>query len=151
MTTPTHVPARPEPQRATGDCDSNWLDTWLREESSFSDTLGVPLPTTARTAVLSIAGLPCELRWAVETAMVEAIPSESELYTPCADPLTADWCTAWQRDRDVFDYAAVTCRQVITGSDEELAALDCELTALIAAHNATAENSVASVNIRMVD
>ena len=150
MTTPTHVPARPEPQRATGDCD-DWLDNWLRDDATFSDTLGVPLPTTARTAVLSISGLPCELRWAVETAMVEAMPSESELYTPCADPLTADWCTAWQRDREVSGYRAVTCRQVITGSEDELSALDRELTALVAAHHASTDNSVASVNIRMVD
>ena len=146
MTTPTSVPARPEPHPATGG-----YDNWLPEELGFSGTTRVPLPTTARTAVLSIAGLPRELRWAVETAMVETISSESELYTPCADPLTAEWCTAWQRDREVFDYTAVTCRQILTGSDDELAALDCELTALVAEHNATAENSVASVQIRRID
>lgn len=140
MTTPTHVPARPEPQRATGDY-INWLET----ESFYGDDTVALYAETARTAVLTISGLPRELRMDVESAMLEAIPSESELYTPGVDPLTAEWCTTWERDREVSDFFAIGCRQVITGSDAEFEALDTALEALFA------DLPAANVEIRLVD
>lgn len=77
----------------------------------------------ARTAVLSITGMPSALRPRIETAMVLCIPSESELYISDADPLTADWFTAWRRCDDAADGPRIGCHQLITGSDEELCRL----------------------------
>lgn len=93
----------------------------------------------ARTAVLSITGMPRALRPRVETAMVLCIPSDSELSYAGADPLTAEWFTAWQRCEDAADGPRIACRQMITGTDEELRRLRTVVENLARNHGFTAE------------
>ena len=89
------------------------------------------------TGVLKISGMPRALRPEVERAMDRCIRTESEFIVPGDDPLTAQWCTRWYRDEIsmealVYGEAAgvgaesvgIGCRQVLTGTEVELAALD---------------------------
>lgn len=86
-----------------------------------------------RTAVLTIVGMPRTLRPAIERAMARCITTESEFIVPGDDPLTAQWYTRWYRDMpgdaELARVATGTlpvgigCRQVLTGTHEELAAL----------------------------
>lgn len=75
------------------------------------------------TAVLTITAMPTRLRMAVEDALVTCVPSESQLYVPGADPLTAAWCTQWRPEAR----GLAGCRQVITGTEAELADLAVRL------------------------
>lgn len=92
-------------------------------------------------AVLHISGMPIRLRPVVEDAMVRLVPSESGFVVPGDDPLTAQWCTRWHKDLPGDNLyalygasqhvpAGVGCRQLITGTDSELAALRAELCQL---------------------
>lgn len=83
------------------------LERWLGAADSSApnnpwDDADVTIPvrptrSAARFGVLTISGMPRELRARVETAMVVCIPGDSELEFPNADPLTAEWFTAWHR------------------------------------------------------
>ncbi|AMO92440.1 hypothetical protein QP414_11765 [Corynebacterium simulans] len=95
------------------------------------------------TAVLTIAGMPRKLRPAVERAMARCITTESEFIVPGDDPLTAQWCTRWYRDMPgdaelvravVPARVGIGCRQVITGTQKELAALEREVELLSTEH-----------------
>jgi len=97
-------------------------------------------PGPARTAVLTITGMPRALRRSIETAMVVCVPSESDLSVPGADPLTADWFTAWRRSAGPG--VRVACRQVITGTESEMAALERVVSQLAHEHDFTAELSL---------
>ena len=66
-----------------------------------------------RIAVLHVSGMPRACRPRVEQAMLDVITSE-----PGADVLDATWCTRWQRSGVAA--GAVDCRQVLSGTDEEL-------------------------------
>lgn len=94
-----------------------WEDMGLPQlKTSVADSFeGVAKP--AQTAVLSISGMPRELRPRIESAMVICVPSPSELVTLGSDPLTAHWFTAWRRDP--FELGLVECREVITGTPRE--------------------------------
>lgn len=72
----------------------------------------------AHTAVLEISGMPAALRPTVESAMVVCIPSPSELHASGSDLLNARWFTAWRRDP--YTLGLVECREVITGTPQEL-------------------------------
>ena len=81
------------------------------------------MPTITLTAVLTVTGLPRQLRHKVETAMVVCIPSESELTVPASRILTAEWFTGWHRDRATgpeHGEVLVGCRQLLTGTTTEL-------------------------------
>ncbi|AJK69367.1 hypothetical protein [Corynebacterium marinum] len=93
----------------------------------------------ARTAVLNITGMPCAVRSRVETAMVVCIPSDSEISYADADPLTAEWFTAWRRCDDAGDGPRIACNQLITGTDEELCRLRTVVENLARNHGFTAE------------
>lgn len=95
------------------------------------------------TGVLKIAGMPRSLRPEVERAMEQCIRTESEFIVPGDDLLTAQWCTRWYRDEismEVLVYGAdagigaksvgIGCRQVLTGTEVELAALDSAVSYL---------------------
>ncbi|MDU0479243.1 hypothetical protein QVA66_08320 [Staphylococcus chromogenes] len=97
---------------------------------------------TASTAVLEIDGLPRSLRLAVEQLMVDCIRSESELFVPGADPLTANWCTRWSRS--ATNPRTIACRQVLTGTTAELELFDDTLAAFARAKGFAAE-------VRIVD
>ncbi|QGU05120.1 hypothetical protein [Corynebacterium comes] len=93
----------------------------------------------ARTAVLCITGMPCALRPRIETAMVVCIPSDSELSYADADPLTAEWFTAWRRCEDAGNGPRIACRQMITGTNEELCRLRTIVENMARNHGFTAE------------
>lgn len=122
------------------------LARWLGAADSFApeypwETPDVTTgPGPARTAVLTIAGMPRTLRRSIETAMAVCVPSESELCVPGADPLTADWFTAWHRSAGPG--VRVGCRQVITGTETEIAALERVVSQLAHEHDFTAELSL---------
>lgn len=96
--------------------------------TTFSPQRSRPAAQIACTAVLAIDGLPRSLRMHVEQLMVECIPSPAELYVPGVDPLTAAWCTRWERSSS--DRRKVACRQVLTGSLAELKLFDARLAEL---------------------
>ncbi len=73
-------------------------------------------------AVLEIEDAPPHLRRVVERAMMTCIPSVSELVIPGQPVEDAHWYTRWIRTP-----SGVSCREVITGTSEELAALNAEL------------------------
>lgn len=77
---------------------------------------------SALFAVLEIEDAPLHVRREVERAMVDCIPSASELFIPGQSAEDAHWYTRWVRTP-----RGVSCREVITGTSEELAALDAEL------------------------
>ncbi|WIM70198.1 hypothetical protein QP028_12590 [Corynebacterium suedekumii] len=122
------------------------LARWLGAADSFApeypwETPDVTTgPGPARTAVLTITGMPRALRRSIETAMVVCVPSESDLSVPGADPLTADWFTAWRRSAGPG--VRVACRQVITGTESEMAALERVVSQLAHEHDFTAELSL---------
>ena len=95
------------------------------------------------TGVLKISGMPRSLRPEVERAMDRCIRTESEFIVPGDDLLTAQWCTRWYRDEismEALVYCAaagigaknvgIGCRQVLTGTEMELAALDSAVSYL---------------------
>lgn len=97
-------------------------DTWEERglpqlKTSVAGSI-VDVARPAHTAVLKIGGMPAALRPIVESAMVVCIPGPSELHASGADPLTAHWFTAWRRDP--FTLGLVECREVITGTPQEL-------------------------------
>jgi len=71
-----------------------------------------------RIAVLHVNGMPRAYRPRVEQAMLDVITSEPMSAAPGADVLDATWCTRWQRSG--VTAGAVDCRQVLSGTDEEL-------------------------------
>ena len=105
---------------------------------------------TVVTGVLKISGMPRSLRSKIEHAMDRCIRTESEFIIPGDDPLTAQWCTRWFRDG--LSVAALAqggsacarsgngigCHQVLTGTREELDALDCVVRYLAQRHGFTA-------------
>lgn len=93
----------------------------------------------ARTAVMTIRGLPRRNRRDVERAMVLCVRTVPSLVDDYLDPLTAPWCTRWERDRSVVDKYCVRCRQAITGTDDELATLARVLGGLADIHGFEAE------------
>ncbi len=101
-----------------------------------------PTSTVTRTAMLTITGMPRALRPRIETVMVICIPSESELRVPGADPLTADWFTSWHRSHSRGPGSYLDCRQVLTGTDGELARLRDMVTRLARDHDFTADISL---------
>ncbi len=101
------------------------LDPWENPEEFEYAAPAVterPAPTTL-TAVLTVTGLPRQLRPKVESAMVVCIPSTSELTVPASRILTAEWFTGWHRDRTTGPEngeVLVGCRQLLTGTTTEL-------------------------------
>ena len=93
--------------------------------------------------MLTISGMPRALRPRIETAMVICIPSESELRVPGADPLTADWFTSWHRSHSNGPGPYIDCRQILTGTECELARLRDMVTNLARDYDFTAELSLA--------
>lgn len=77
---------------------------------------------SALFAVLEIEDASPRERRDVERAMVDCIPSVSELAIPGQHVDDAHWYTRWMRTP-----YGVSCREVITGTSEELAALNAEL------------------------
>lgn len=77
---------------------------------------------SALFAVLEIEDASPRVRRVVERAMVDCIPSVSALVIPGQHVEDAHWYTRWIRTP-----SGVSCREVITGTSEELAALDAEL------------------------
>ncbi|RNE49566.1 hypothetical protein [Corynebacterium alimapuense] len=103
----------------------------------------------ARTAVLTVTGMPRELRSRVEAAMSVCVPSESQLSIPGTNPLTADWFTSWCRDRssEAEGHNAsvlIGCRQVLTGEAAELELFNQVVSDLAQTHGFIAE-------VRIVD
>ena len=98
-----------------------------------------PATLTARTAVLTITGMPRALRPRIETAMVLCVPSDSALEIPGADPLTADWFTPWRRSGGRGPGLHVACRQVLTGTEEEFDRLRTVVENLARQHGFSAE------------
>lgn len=87
-------------------------------------------PPATRTAVLSVSGMPRELRSRIERAMDRCLRSDPAPALPGTDPISADWFTRWERDRSVAHFYAVRCRQVLTGTPVELENLERELRLL---------------------
>ena len=121
------------------------LARWLGAADSFApeypwETPDVTTgPGPARTAVLTIAGMPRALRPRIETAMVLCVPSDSALEIPGADPLTADWFTPWRRSGGRGPGLHVACRQVLTGTEEEFDRLRTVVENLARQHGFSAE------------
>ena len=95
------------------------------------------------TGVLVISGMPRSLRPAIENAMYRCLRSESEFIIPGDDPLSAQWCTRWFRDCPSLETlaagvpapcAGLGCNQVLTGTAQELHALDGAITELAHRH-----------------
>ncbi|MCH6197537.1 hypothetical protein MHT86_08520 [Corynebacterium mastitidis] len=86
--------------------------------------------------VLTIERMPIALRAGVEALMVLCVPSQPLAALPGADPLSAHWCTRWER-----------AGRGLTGCREVLAAPRAELRRLAAAlrERAEAEGFYASV------
>lgn len=110
------------------------------------------IPSGIQVAVLEISGMPTALRAVIEDIMVECIATQSCLEIPGADPLEAHWCTRWRRDV-VSDAALVAgagelgsagcsvgvgCREVLTGTPAEIAALAERVGALADRYGFTA-------------
>ena len=105
---------------------------------------------TVVTGVLKISGMPRSLRSEIERAMDRCIRTESEFIIPGDDPLTAQWCTRWFRDglsvaalarggkACAHSDSGIGCHQVLTGTREELDALDCVVRYLAQRHGFTA-------------
>ena len=107
---------------------------------------------TVVTGVLKISGMPRSLRSEIERAMDRCIRTESEFIIPGDDPLTAQWCTRWYRDEISMEAlvrgeatgpgmdsgVGIGCHQVLTGTREELDALDCVVRYLAQRHGFTA-------------
>ncbi len=94
-----------------------WEDMGLPQlKTSVADSFK-DVAKPAQTAVLTISGMPRQLRPIIECAMVVCIPGPSELIAPGSDPLTAHWFTAWRRDPYVL--GLIECREVITGTQRE--------------------------------
>lgn len=103
------------------------------------------------TTVLRISGMPVRLRPVVEDLMARVIESESEFVVPGDDPLTAQWCTRWHKDypgdnivaladgRATGTPCGVGCRQVLTGTREELTDFAAELSQLAGAYGFSAQ------------
>ncbi|AIT61542.1 hypothetical protein [Corynebacterium doosanense] len=91
-------------------------------------------PPATRTAVLSVSGMPRELRSHVERAMESCLRSEPAQVPPGTDLVAADWFTRWERDRTEELFYAVRCRQVLTGTVAELEKLDHTLQSLADDH-----------------
>lgn len=97
-----------------------------------------PNPTAhAQHAVLRVSRLPRNYRLAVEEAMVNCLLSAPENSSPGVDPLSAPWFTRWERDPS--RPRSVRCREVITGTGEELGLLRKELGMLAAATECEAD------------
>lgn len=106
---------------------------------------GGPDPTIL-TGVLSIEGLPRNLRMSVENLMVDCIESAPELCSPGVDPASCDWFTRWSQDVSWSlpgDYR-IRCRQALTGTAEEFELLESSLHALTNAEGYR-------VNLRIVE
>ncbi|APT93646.1 hypothetical protein CPHO_03750 [Corynebacterium phocae] len=108
-----------------------------------------PAAQPASSGVLTIESMPAHLRSVVEDLMVSYLRSESTWEVSGQDPLEAQWCTRWYKDWPGHDLAAlaagrsaarhgVGCRQVITGTREELKALDEAVAALAQTHGFSA-------------
>lgn len=128
------------------------LARWLGADSSVPvnpwenpdvSTLAFRATGVARTAVLTIEGMPRELRPTIETAMAVCVTSESELTALGADPLTANWFTEWRRTFDLIGQPGLECRQALTGSDAEINRLRTVVTRLADDHGFHAELSLA--------
>lgn len=119
-----------------------WEDMGLPQlKTSVADSFE-DVARPAHTAVLEISAMPSELRQTVESAMVVCIPSPSELSGSNKDPLTAHWFTAWRRDP--FELGLTECREVITGTQQELNKLRDMLENL-------ADEHMFEVELRIVD
>lgn len=96
--------------------------------------------------------MPTALRPVIEDIMVECIATQSCLEIPGADPLEAHWCTRWHRDvvsdaalvagagelRSAGGSVGVGCREVLTGTPAEIAALAERVGALADRYGFTA-------------
>ena len=135
----------PSLERWLGAADSEAPDhLWEPSDVSvLAAAYRTPASTVARTAMLTITGMPRALRPRIETAMVICIPSESELRVPGADPLTADWFTSWHRSHSNGPGPYIDCRQILTGTECELARLRDMVTNLARDYDFTAELSLA--------
>ena len=91
-------------------------------------------PLAERSAVLTLSRVPKSMRMHVERALTVCLRSEPAEATPGMDPLMADWFMRWSRDRSVTDYYAVRCRQELSGTEAEFAALERVLAGLAAEH-----------------
>lgn len=111
--------------------------TWLARQAADSlwgHTHTPPAPLDTHSAVLTVSALPRALRAHVERAMAVCLRSEPAEAPTGTDPLAAEWFTRWERDRGVEKHYAVRCRQVITGTQAELRALERVLGGLAAEH-----------------
>ncbi|MCF4006210.1 hypothetical protein L1O03_03325 [Corynebacterium uropygiale] len=89
----------------------------------------------AQTAVLHISGLTRRLRPAVESALCLCVPSPSVLSPhPGEDIWDTRWFTRWQRDTT----GSLRCRELLSGSEEELTDLAEVLGALAREHGFSA-------------
>ena len=105
--------------------------------------------------VLRVSAMPKRFRPVVEEAMADCITSESTYVVPGDDPLFAQWCTRWYKDVPADNLvtlsrgwgqrggrkssaddvpAGIGCHQALTGTREELQALDKRLRDLAEHH-----------------
>lgn len=125
----------PELARWLGAADASVIDDHPWEHPDVS----AHLPDTAAAAVLTVSGMPRAVRRDIESAMVVCVPSGSQLSVPGADPLTAEWFTAWRRSVGPTEGVYLACRQVLTGTPGELAHLNTVVSNLATRHHFTAE------------
>ncbi|GAA1475188.1 hypothetical protein P4N68_08920 [Corynebacterium felinum] len=86
-------------------------------------------------AFLCVNGMPCGFRMTVEETMVKTLKSE-----PCAVSTSTDFldiasCTKWERSTV---RGRVDCRQLLSGTEDELAQFGRELDALAQTHGFSA-------------
>ncbi|GAB3946642.1 hypothetical protein [Corynebacterium tapiri] len=108
----------------------------LKEHTSvMAGDITSPTALPCCAAVLIVERLPRTQRAEIEALMVEHLVSEPVGCLPGTDALSADWFTRWEHDPSAREFYAVRCRQVVTGTREELEHLECALQALQASNS----------------